>query len=121
MKFWKNWPYWLKGGVTFSIISLVLSLMITKYMPLNIILSGTNFVWILIPSIIISNIPIFTLFLLGFNEKTVNLLNAFPDAWYFATPNLYALIFISIFYFIVGSIVGWVYGKIKSRKQINNL
>ncbi|MGB8815813.1 MAG: hypothetical protein WCC74_01045 [Minisyncoccia bacterium] len=105
MKFWKDWPYWEKGGgVGFSISILMF---LTAYLA-NLIFQGGERIITLAVS--------FPGLILGLLFTPSLILTSSPFWAYVAI-----IIFSSITYFIFGSIVGWIYGNIKNRKKINNL
>lgn len=99
MKFWKNWPYWAKGGVTLVITMAIVSLPGIFFMPLRIIF---------LPGVLI-NILFDELFIGG------TLYNpTLPEGISIAL----SIIFSVAIYFIIGTLFGWLYGKIKNRKQV---
>jgi len=97
---WKNWPSWLKGGV----------IGITLYVLIGI------FIW----------------FLEG--KMDAGGMRGFFSFIYFLTPGLFIFgynfdgpivpiytlsIILSIAsYFLVGALIGWIIGKLKSKKQV---
>ncbi len=101
---WKDWSYWAKGGVLGIIISLLGSLL----------------------AFIIDYFELYNYLNLNFLEKiiSVNILGSIgqliPNDWPISI--LMILFFIIGFggrilsYFIIGSIIGWIYGKIKSKR-----
>ena len=100
---WKNWPYWLKGGILFSLINALLSTLI--YLILLILKNNFD---------TIRFAAEYSFFLV------ISLLFINP-AWYFSGPRSYfdiifGLVVGAALYFIIGAIIGWIYGKIKSRK-----
>ena len=113
---WKNWPYWVRGGLIGGLIAVVLDLIILSsgILFLNDLnannLSGyQRFVlyFIIIPMGLIS-FPLLMILvpLFGYGEAIT--------AGYFFLP------FVSIVsFFIIGAIIGLVYGKIKKRKMKN--
>jgi len=89
---WKNWPYWLKGGVIGLAFIILLEI-------INLLLS---FLVIHLPFInAFENIDIFSLILCrGFcsgENRMVQLITIWPS------------------YFIIGAIIGWIIGKIKQK------
>lgn len=97
--FWKNWPYWLKGGILIELIIIfVISFFIfTKnfFIILYLFLPGQLLVFPLL-------------------NKCVNLLAENPDCSVrkFIIPIL--IISSLLAYFIIGAVSGLIYGKIKS-------
>jgi len=99
---WKDWPYWLKGGTIaflFPIIVFIVNFLIDSIV-------GTSGETFLFYFLVISSpaIPIFNLFLR-------------PSIPYNITYIIFFLSTLAI-YFIVGSVIGWVYYKIKRNKKI---
>ena len=97
--FWKNLPHWLKGGIITVLIfisAFILSLFLPPYCP-HSVLGGCGlviepFVYTLIPGWFITD---------------------FID-----DGNIYVGFLASfIVYFILGALIGWIYGKIKNNKQ----
>ncbi len=100
---WKNWPYWLKGGIIGVGVVLISSFIIggiTGIAPDNIIIN--LFYIFLIPGIIILAVMRFKTY--GYEM---------PDMTFFEYV-LMAVISI-IPYFIIGAIIGWVYGRFKKK------
>ncbi|MDP3026380.1 MAG: hypothetical protein Q8N63_01635 [Nanoarchaeota archaeon] len=106
---WKNLSYWLKGGI----ITLVLVYCI-------------DFIGYLIKkSIIYSHPYIFGVFFHILNSPIWIFVSAISVKLYWLmynanmapTPTIFGFIIISIFYFVVGALIGLIVGKIKSRKD----
>lgn len=95
---WKNWPYWLKGGligaITVSTVEIIDSLILPALCLYEQSSKALNVLGCIFPSRI-ANIPLMYLGLF-FGSRIVDLILAI------------------IFYFAVGAIVGWIVGKIKS-------
>jgi TRAP-type C4-dicarboxylate transport system permease small subunit len=113
---WKNWPYWLKGGIILSGISLIASLGIM----LIIFASEQGLEYI--GSFIATPIFFFALFFSFFTATywfgtamgVANSGTGWPSGWILVV--LFLSFFSVVVYFIIGAIIGWVYGKIKNRK-----
>ena len=115
MKFWKNWPYWVKGGVLgIFLYSILVLLVIVTYVPCptytppiggggSLPNDGECFTTASKVVGIISSIvlyPVGQLFKLEI----------------FKHQDVAQLIFPILYLFVVGAILGWLYGKIKDRK-----
>jgi hypothetical protein len=92
---WKKFPTWLKGGIILGVISLLYSIFFNIALQLGFVL------------------PLF--FFMEWPMRLASLLFGWGDlimGWrgYFAS-----LVFMPILYFIIGAIVGWIIGKIKSK------
>ncbi|MBI2631989.1 hypothetical protein HYW75_03225 [Candidatus Pacearchaeota archaeon] len=91
---WKNWPYWLKGGVI-GIIFIYLILLLGIFNILN----ENSFLYILLlPALVVFFYFPYTFNLGGYE-------------WQFITYSIYGL--------IIGALIGWIYGKIKKKKETN--
>jgi hypothetical protein len=118
---WKNWPYWLKGGIIGSLTYLII-IVPSLYFTINDIgiFDNIGFNFYLILSLPSAVIPFFgnCSFNYGFNPSKYS----YCDIFGFVTGSLpvVALFFSFITYFIIGGIIGYIYGKIKNRKQIIN-
>ena len=105
---WKEWPYWLKGGI-FS-ISLIILLMLVL-LPLGRDCQGH----LCIVSLPYSQYPIIVVWLIlgSISLKASNY-------WILAgnDKTIYAIVFIIpiVLYFIIGAFIGWIVGKIKSKQ-----
>jgi len=97
---WKDWSYWLKGGVIGICIGIILSVLIWTE------IYSTDWLWDIMVS------PNFSLagWITGLFSCNLRGLGCF---------GLDAIISnaLTIFEFIiVGALIGWIYGKIKNRK-----
>jgi hypothetical protein len=110
---WKAWPYWLKGGVIGLIIPILSYFLFTLLYIIMILFVSIGFQSSLINSIFVF---IGSLLSYGGNPMAIYLL--------FNTPGsnlegglLYAVLLplSCLFYGLIGAIIGWIYGKIKSR------
>ena len=77
---WKNWPYWLRGGISLDLLIIISMIIFPK----------------------LSEIPI------------ISILLYFPLFYGFIIGGLIIL----FCWFIIGAIIGWIYGKIK--RESNN-
>jgi hypothetical protein len=121
----KDWlkvkPYWLKGGVIgaliafiFTVVLLLLSLafMISVWMGgENIANLGTG---ILFTFAVIIILIIFLNFIYIPADMVIKSLGLGADTSLFVAMLIYGLIGI-VYYFIAGSIIGWITGKIKGK------
>ncbi len=105
---WKNWSYWVKGGIILGLI---------YFIPLLIqLLSNLVFCHYLIEECkLIYGANIFAIYSL---PNKIYLSLTFIDT----IPSLYVgliirLIIYFIFAFIIGALIGWIYGKIKQKKK----
>lgn len=95
---WKNWPYWLKGGIILLIIHSILTLIGFLFLYDSTDPNG-DVALIILPNIIIP--------LIALNWMHLPLIfGKWSSIFYF-----------SIFWFIIGTLIGWIYGKIKSKKR----
>jgi len=92
---WKNWHYWLKGGVKAIIIGLILNILFI--VPLFFLVQGSV-------AEVISFIGRYILPLWS-SIMGITLLLAIKN-----------LIIALIGYFIIGALIGGIYGKLRSKK-----
>ncbi len=105
---WKNWPYWLKGGLIFTMLVLLVTFIIGLIAVIsysNIPFSGKDI--FLIYFIIIYLFPSYSL---------LNVLKSSPGS--FLEGNIItAIITSSVIWFLIGALIGFVIGKIKSSRK----
>lgn len=104
---WKNWSYWLRGGLI-GIITFILLFIVS--IPINVKtsfpVSSFSYYFPMIPLVVLSKIfPESIKMFLG--EIAVRV----GGAWVFGVLINFMLIF------LMGSLIGFLYGKIKNRKQ----
>jgi len=99
--FWKNWPYWVKGGIILGAIVFLLSFL--YWSPINSF-EEKYFGFILTVPFIIS---IFTG--LGYRD----IMTGRADLLANITFSLISF----VLYFIIGAVIGIIYGKIKRKKE----
>ena len=92
MKFWKNWPYWVRGGIIGGIIGL--------FMLIALWLCSSYMMHCLLE-------PIETIDVGGGSCYFKDYFSV-SSLIYFGIPT-----FITV---LVGLFIGWLYGKIKNRK-----
>jgi len=92
---WKDWSYWLKGGIIGLVISLLITLS-TMFMPVYCIGLSQDGTGCVSPT--------------GIDAWKYNFNSLFDD-----TFGIIILFIVSLF--IIGAIIGWIYGKIKQRKR----
>jgi len=110
--FWKNWPYWLKGGMRGAMWGLIFAI-IFFFMARN----GGGFMnfGFAAAMIMLAFLPTF-LFFMVFSVNIFDVFNALDRQH--ASPELILLLGLiaTIIYFIIGAIIGLIYGKIKNKK-----
>ncbi len=87
---WSDWPYWLKGGVILSALGGILIISYFFYLL-------TKISFFVIPGLI----PVLTFYVV------YDLIPNWVIAW-ILTP---------IIYFLLGALIGWLYGKYKERNS----
>jgi|SRR3989344_1029956 len=96
--FWKNWPYWLRGGVVGAGVTLI-SWALTNACTKIIVVPGYDGL----------GFECLPFALIWFPFWPFDVLTSLPDILY---------IFIgTIFWFVVGSLIGLIIGKLKSKKS----
>lgn len=93
---WKDWSYWVKGGIIFTLLSLI-GFLLRGYLLKDILTNSafdTIFVIIYLPIYLLKN-----------------------NVLYYYEPGLFSsfLVLSLIYTFFVGALIGWLYGKIKNR------
>lgn len=113
---WKDLSYWLRGGIILALIH-ILALVLLVY-PLylkNQSIPAQYEPW---PATIIMVIPDYPAFIMAgifFNiiGKIFDQITDYPPAF-----ELFIIfLFGTLQWFIIGAILGWIYGKIKERKN----
>ena len=94
---WKDWPYWLRGGL---IGVLVLGIFALVLIPFGRTSGFFKFPYWIFPFFIVL-VPTML-----FSENLYKII-FYPNYLFFIIPTL--------IYFICGAIIGWIYGKIKGR------
>lgn len=101
---WKRWPYWLRGGVIgvlILVIILFLSIILALIGKVDVILNNP-FIYIIV-KILASPTSILNLFPIDPINNSI--------LWY-----CFGIISGVIVYFLIGAVIGWIVGKIKSKK-----
>lgn len=114
MNFWNKWPYWVRGG---AIIGSVLFILDCIYYVSGFWLDGLGCVL---------NPPVYSAFkchiisyispIADFISWPLERIGREIDLTRFSKA--LGLIFTCAYFFAVGAIISWLYGKIKNRKQI---
>jgi len=92
IKKWKNWPYWLQFGMLLSTIAVVTILLLPARCENDLQLNTCT---------------ILNLLRIGL------LLPGLSFGFAFIPLPQFAYIFMFLMYFIIGALLGWIYGKIK--------
>jgi len=94
---WKKWSYWLKGGIIGIIVFIILLVLSAIFPSYGL---GNIFQWIIVFIGSIIMVPARSLFSFKLGPPITN----------FYVP--------MIVLFILGAIIGWIYGKIKQGKEV---
>ncbi|OGZ78174.1 MAG: hypothetical protein A2358_02385 [Candidatus Staskawiczbacteria bacterium RIFOXYB1_FULL_37_44] len=106
--FYKNWPYWLKGGIILDLL-IIIAFLIYRFFS---IFSSLLILEILFPSTLLIRELSIKCFLAGYmGDRSICPISL-------QTFQIILLISSIIFYFIVGAIIGLIYGKIKNKSNI---
>ena len=108
---WKNWSYWIRGGIIGDLIGIIL---IILYSTLGRINQITYLIFIL--AIGITSIPLKPLISI-FNIK---LFGAIESSFAIGLPGnirIEGIIILITYYFFIGAFIGWLVGKIKSKNN----
>ncbi len=107
---WKDWwktkPYWLKGGIIFPLIILILWGIIAILEIANIIPRGEGGTTIWMP--LMFSMPIVVLY--GIFGGNLDTRITAPLFIFFTLLTILEI-------FLIGAFIGWIYGKIKSRSK----
>ncbi len=113
MNKWKDWPYWLRGGVIGGVIGIidVICALVTFNTPLGIIT--------ILPYIILSLVPYFVLVGLGGARDTT----FFYPVVMIVAPTILGQIYLVLFYALLGLFIGWLIQpapneELKSSKEL---
>ena len=91
---WKDWPYWLKGGIIgLSLLLLSLLVEFLLYLPF----SGFGFL------------------ALFYGYSAEALISNPTDFEYALYLYILPLVTVIVVYFLAGALIGWIYGLIKKR------
>ena len=95
---WKDWSYWLKGGI----IGLILFFLVLIIVSLKLNSDFAFIVYFLLwmPLLFLEDSALFFYQIEGYPQ-----------------PTILGIVCIGIVYFLVGSLLGWIVGKVKSRNQ----
>lgn len=106
---WKNWPYWLKGGVIGAGVTILLLASFKLHQYLYFEKQYFNsFLYYVILSIFFINLIREPLY---FFEHIFNI-----ETFGFNGPTMFGTILILLIYFLIGALIGLVYSKIRSKK-----
>ncbi len=103
---WKKWPYWARGGVLGFLVTIIF--LPFGYSPVGVV---TGF--LLAPSVFLVK-SFFMRSVVPSEEEIGNTISVSSGV---AGVFQVAAILSPIFWFIIGAILGWIYGKIKSKES----
>lgn len=108
---WNKMPYWLRGGLIGLIISTVVGALSMIFQVINVLpLLSKITEWL---QLVVYAIP---LSILGsWRWSFLHYCSYLPSE--LCPPNLITFIINGIIVFIIGALVGWIYGKIKNQKR----
>ncbi len=111
-----NKRYWLKFGIICAIFNIILSLILISIPGVLHPHDNSDLIGLFFPNVIIGQIfglcittaILYPLYLVGINLYPLTHL-----------PIIYGLLInFSIYWFIMGALIGWLYGKIKNRSRV---
>jgi len=126
---WKNWPYWLRGGIISFIIVFALTILYTlNLVIIELIVPGGDIDYISGIEDILTVISFFMIVIIAFIVSIPLLplsifgVRSIPgiDAGNILSNYLF-FFFMSIIWFIIGAIIGLIVGKVKKKKQENQM
>ncbi|MBX4196472.1 hypothetical protein KW805_02710 [Candidatus Pacearchaeota archaeon] len=120
---WKDWPYWLKGGVISSLISIIIIFLYFRGAPWSATLTGISFLVLLFPLIL-------TFILLNPECNRVTcytgpgggqcIRQAYCESLgsgQFSSHLIVPVIIALGIYLLIGIFLGWLYGKMKKPRN----
>ena len=113
---WKNLASWLKGGIIGGVIVLIMGLIIRLFFDINIpILDGIIFLFIII-QIFLVGFPVGYVLLKPLGIPESNFIISHGEGL-FPILNLGGILLGVILWFIIGALIGWFIGLIKSKNS----
>ncbi len=101
---WRDWSYWVKGGLIFDVLVILVGLILLPF----------KFEWCIFTCTKVFY-SLYLYFPVAYMIKSI-----FGDNFGF-NSNLGNLLLVTtlsiVFYFVIGAIIGWIYGKIKQRRE----
>ena len=110
---WKDWPYWLRGGLIGLIIPVAI-LIIGIIVIIELLKDGGGFAFN-VPAIFVILVLIFILSSPVILVSTIFKIHILSDTNFYSSIILSVIISLPI-YFIIGAIIGFIYGKFKRNK-----
>jgi len=108
--FWKKWSYWSKGGVIGLLTPLLICFFITILNNLNVAFGEVPFAGWLVVGMAFLEVPIIIIGrVLRLPVETGN------TAFIMFDLTIFGEIFVFFFWLCVGTLIGWVIGKRKSK------
>ena len=104
---WKDWSYWIRGGIIGVIVGMIAIPASIAIALASDCVSDCTPIWAKLFSL-------FSGWLIIIIDKSLYLLGMGRIAGFLETP---LLILVPVTYFLYGSIIGWIIGKIKSKKN----
>ena len=103
--------YWLRGGLKASIIPLIFVIIYGLTFMLNFLNAPNSIIQLLFILLYVSTILLIPLFIFPFS-KEILIINreGLPPF-----PSVLGIFTIFILWFVIGAIIGFIYGKIKNR------
>lgn|SRR3989344_8622214 len=103
---WKNWPRWLRLGIIFATISIILSIIAYSLPGIRNPEGYSDFESLFFPNVLLG-FPIFLIldfFNLYFGNYKINLF-------------IELFVFLTLYWFLVGIIISFIYSKIKNKRK----
>lgn len=126
---WKDWPYWLRFGVVMAMINILLSTFAYMDKDIRQPHDFSDFKALRYPNVLLG-IPALIVHERAFGQIYKSIYPNYPgiiseggkvtpSSTYRQSIDIFTSFFVSltIYHFLLGAIVGWIYGKIKSRKS----
>ena len=117
-QWWNSKSYWLKGGIIGASLLPLSGVLVLFINVFSRLLSNENPIFrILMPILMISSLfilqfPLIILLLL--NLRTLATKSCGPFG---CQPSIYGYIFIVVFWILIGALIGWIFSKVKDKKD----
>jgi len=105
---WKNGLYWLKGGIVIGLPLLLISFYV----------SISRLKCLGVGNLSTCGLPLGNFFGIIYNFILFPFTEIF-DIRFITGSIVFRMVIFFTYFFVIGAIIGWIYGKIKSRKSVS--
>ena len=118
---WKNWPRWLKGGIIFTAIFYIFAILLIIFSIVTLRNSPPStpfdFLGIVFLIMILFLLPLI-IFAMLFGIAPENIFSGMTPSFGQIIILILGLLLNTLFIFLVGALIGWFFGKIKSKNNL---